>query len=202
MFIKVIMAIGLLGVTPIQATEFRGSVSLQLVDTMEHPQHVRLVHPLSFIDSTGETWTTQANRVIPLNLLTDELRLTRPLPNPFEYLKAIILYNGQAENALTNWRDMQAIVYEALIEEGLQEHWAKMIYAAVRAEGWRWEPVESSCFRSCHANSPYLRWRPLPDYAQLLDTIDWILIDFPSLPEINDRVDSLIIKTGPHIFGQ
>jgi hypothetical protein len=84
----------------------------------------------------------------------------------------------------------------------MQEHWAKMIYATVRAEGWRWEPLDSSCFLSCHANAPSLQWRPLPDYEQLLLTIDWRLIEFPILPEINERVDALITKTGPHNFGQ
>ena len=185
-----------------QAAGFNGAASIELLNTMAHPQHIKLIQPLYFTDFEGNTWISEAERVIPLNLLTDEIRLNRPLPNPFEYLKTLIFYHGQVENAHANWREIQPIVYEALIAEGLQEHWAKMIYAVVRAEGWRWEPVESSCFLSCHANSPTLRWRPLPDYEQLLKTIDWILIEFPSLPEINARVDALIIKTGPHIFGQ
>ncbi|MDC1311284.1 hypothetical protein N8Z26_02380 [Burkholderiales bacterium] len=187
---------------PAQAAGFNGTATIELLDTLSHTQHVKLIRPLEFTDTEGNTWTAEANRVISLNLLTDEIRLNRPLPNPFDYLKTIILYNGQVEHSRANWRDIQSVVYEALIADGLQEHWAKMIYASVRAEGWRWEPVESSCFRSCHANSPTLRWRPVPDYEQLLKTIDWILVEIPGLPEINDRVDALIIKTGPHIFGQ
>jgi hypothetical protein len=202
MFIRLIIFIYILTSSSSQAAEFEGEAAIQLLDTMQHAQHIKLIQPLHFIDSLGNRWTAEANRVIPLTLLTDEIRLTRPLPNPFEYLKTIIFYHAQVEEARSDWRDIQSVIYEALVAEGIQEHWAKMIYAAVRAEGWRWEPLDSSCFLSCHANSPSLQWRPLPDYEQLLLTIDWILIEFPSLPEINERVDALITKTGPHIFGQ
>tara|TARA_B110000305_G_scaffold29285_3_gene27567 strand:- start:2956 stop:3084 length:129 start_codon:yes stop_codon:yes gene_type:complete len=42
----------------------------------------------------------------------------------------------------------------------------------------------------------------MPDYEQLNETIDWILFDFPTLDQIDIRVDALILKTGPHIFAQ
>ena len=202
MFIRFIIVIFLLGSAHGQSAEFHGTAAVQFLETMQHSQHIKLLQPLHFTDSGGDTWTTEANQVIPLNLLTDEIRLTRPLPSPFEYLKTMILYHGQVENGRSDWRRTQTIIYEALIAEGMQEHWAKMIYAAVRAEDWRWEPLGSSCFAMCHASSNSLRWRPLPEYEQLRHTLDWILIEFPSLPEIDERVDALITYTGPHIFGQ
>jgi len=140
--------------------------------------------------------------LIPLHLLSDEIRQVRPLPSEFDYLKTMLIYHSQSVQATAPWRDARDIVYDALLDEGLQEHLAKMIYAVVRAEGWRWEPLGSGCYKSCHSNAPLLRWRAMPDYEQLNETIDWILFDFPTLDQIDIRVDALILKTGPHIFAQ
>ena len=186
----------------VHAGKFRGTPVIEQIDTLEHSQHVKLIRAFDYVDNQGGVWTTEANSLIPLHLLSDEIRQVRPLPSEFDYLKTMLIYHSQSVQAMAPWRDVRDIVYDALLDEGLQEHLAKMIYAVVRAEGWRWEPLGSSCYKSCHSNAPLLRWRAMPDYEQLNETIDWILFDFPTLDQIDIRVDALILKTGPHIFAQ
>ncbi|MDA1331805.1 MAG: hypothetical protein O3A65_04875 [Proteobacteria bacterium] len=189
-------------IDPVNAGKFRGAPVIEQIDTLEHSQYVKLIRGIDYVDNQGDIWTTEENLLIPLDLLSDEIRQIRPLPREFDYLKTTLIYHSQSVQATKPWRAVQSIVYEALIDEGLQEHIAKMIYAIVRAEGWRWEPLGSTCYKSCHSAAPLLRWRAMPNYAQLNATLDWILLDFPTIDQINKRVDALILKTGPHIFAQ
>ena len=202
LFLIIIIAFCAIDETLVYAGEFHGNPLIEQLDTIKYSQHVKLIREFTYVDNSGEIWTSGTNRPIPIHLLSDEIRQLRPLPSEFDYLKTTLIYQSQSVQATEPWRRVRNIVFEALLDEGLQEHIAKMIYAAVRAEGWRWEPIGSSCYSSCHSNTSVLRWRAIPDYGQLHVTLDWILKDFPTTNQIDNRIDALILKTGPHIFGQ
>jgi hypothetical protein len=51
-------------------------------------------------------------------------------------------------------------LYDASVVEGVSEGQARALYAVVYAGGWRWEPKESSCYRSCHVAATSLTWKP------------------------------------------
>ena len=51
MFIRLIIFIYYLTSSSSQAAGFEGEAAIQLLDTMQHAQHIKLIQPLHFIDS-------------------------------------------------------------------------------------------------------------------------------------------------------
>lgn len=184
------------------ANHFSGQVHLITNDEIEHSQQIKLTSPLYFVDKNNKRWSAHTDQYLPKHLISDEVRYLLPLPSDFDYIKTASVYLSQSIVAENGWAETFEILYPALIAEGMQEHLAKMIFAVVYAEGWRWEKLGSRCYAMCHAGTKVLRWRPIPDYEGLEKTIQWVLRDIPSLKAIKDRVSAEIDKPGPHIFGQ
>jgi len=184
------------------ADRFIGQVHLITNDDIEHSQQITLTSPLYFVDKNDKRWSAQTGLYLPKHLISDEVRYLLPLPSDFDYIKTASVYLSQSMVAENGWAETFEILYPALIAEGMHEHLAKMIFAIVYADGWRWEKLGSRCYAMCHAGTNILRWRPIPDYTKLKKTINWVLHDIPSLAEIKDRVSAEIGQPGPHIFGQ
>ena len=184
------------------ADQFIGQANFVTSDDIEYSQQIKLATPLYFVDKNDKRWIARADQYLPKHLISDEVRYMVPLPSDFDYIKTASVYLSQSIVAENEWAETIEILYPALIAEGMHEHLAKMVFAVVYAEGWRWEKLGSRCYAMCHAGTKVLRWRPIPDYTKLKETIHWVLRDIPSLAAIKDRVSAEIGQPGPHIFGE
>ena len=181
---------------------FSPSVLIEIVDDIKHSQQIKLKNSLEYVAPDGKRWSVKVDEIVPRYLISDEIRLTRPLPSDLDYVKSALLYLSQSNIGSETWSDTLQILYSALLTEGLQANVAKMLVGIVYVEGWRWERSDSRCYASCHAGSKILRWRPIPDYSKVNVVLDWILHEFPDFDEIKTKLEPLILKKGPHIFAQ
>ncbi len=202
LFILILFLVGSINSQQVLANQFVGQANFVTNDDFEHSQQIKLASPLYFVDKNDKRWTARADQYLPKHLISDEVRYMVPLPSDFDYIKTASVYLSQSIVAENEWTETIEILYPALITEGMHEHLAKMIFAVVYAEGWRWEKLGSRCYSMCHAGTKVLRWRPIPDYEALKKTIQWVLHDIPSLAAIKERVSAEIDKPGPHIFGE
>jgi hypothetical protein len=130
------------------------------------------------------------------------LRSTPELPPETQYRKASVVHDYYSRAMQESWREVRRMLYGASLYEGLAPGEAKLLYATVYAGGWRWEPRGSSCYRSCHAAAGLLAWQPQWTQAEFQPIVDWLRGADPSLEEIEQRVDALAPRPGPHLFTQ
>jgi len=202
LFILILFLVEAVDPQQVLANQFVGQAHIVTNDDIDRSQQIKLTSELYFVDKNEKRWIAHTDQYFPKHLISDEVRYLLPLPSDFDYIKTASVYLSQSIVAENDWPETFEILYPALIAEGVQEHMAKMIFAIVYAEGWRWEKLGTRCYASCHASAKVLRWRPIPDYTKLKQTIQWVLRDVPSLAAIKDRVSAEIDKPGPHIFGQ
>jgi hypothetical protein len=119
-----------------------------------------------------------------------------------EYRKASVVHDAFSRRKVEPWKEVDRMFYAAILTEGLSTREAKLLYMAVYAGGWRWEPRESSCYKSCHAGAALLSWQPDVTLSELAPVADWLQQTDPSLEEIEKRVDTAVKRPGPHVFAQ
>lgn len=189
---------------PLQAAEagFSGRVVLELVEEIGHDHMLRLLEDFAFRDERGREWRAPSGALLQgWTLPAEMLRLSR-LPLESEFRKSAVLHDHFSQAKAGRWQDVHRMLYSASQTEGLAPTAAKMLYLAVYASGWRWEPRGSSCYGSCHAAAAMLAWRPDATAAELAPLADWVQRSDPSLEQIDRRVDAALERPGPHLFTQ
>jgi hypothetical protein len=187
---------------PAGQPEFGGRVVLEVLDDIELDHKLRLLEDFSFRDATGRVWLAPRGGVIDGTSLPRALRLLPGIPPETEFRKASVLHDYHSRARLESWKEVRRMLHSASLHEGLGPTEAKLLYAAVYAGGWRWEPRTSSCYRSCHAASTMLAWQPDITLDELRPVLDWLRESNPDLDEIEQRVDAAIPRPGPHLFVQ
>ena len=181
---------------------FSGKLALELIDEIDHNHRFRLLQDFGFIDSQGRHWVAPAGSIVDDEAVPRELRRLDGLPYLAEYRKAAIIHRHFSSIRSASWAQVQRMLFEASLAEGMSGPEARALYATVRAGGWRWEPAGSSCFRSCHASAASLAWKPTVTPAEIQPALDWAAGSDGSLDEIDARVDDAIARPGPHLFAQ
>ena len=187
---------------PAGPAEFSGRVVLEVLDDIELDHKLRLLEDFAFRDKNGRVWTAPRGGVIDGTSLPRALRLLPGLPPETEFRKASVLHDYHSRARVETWREVRRMLHSASLHEGLGPTEAKLLYAAVYAAGWRWEPRTSTCYRSCHAASTMLAWQPDVTQDELRPVLDWLRETDPSLDEIEQRVDAVTPRPGPHLFVQ
>ena len=182
--------------------QFSGRVVLEVLDEIEVDHKLRLLEAFSFRDENGGLWLAPAGAVIDGTSLPRTLRSLPGLPPEAEFRKASVVHDYYSRARQDSWREVRRMLYKASLHEGLAPAEAKLLYAAVYAGGWRWEPRTSSCYRSCHAAATMLAWQPDVTEAEFQPVADWLRGTDPSLEEIEQRVDAATPRPGPHLFVQ
>jgi hypothetical protein len=182
--------------------QFTGTVVLEVLDDVELDHKLRLLEDFSFRDEQGRVWLAPRGGVIDGTSLPRALRLLPGLPPETEFRKASVIHDHHSRARLESWREVRRMLYSASLHEGLGPTEAKLLYAAVYAGGWRWEPRTSTCYRSCHAASTMLAWQPDVTQSELQPVLDWLHDTDPTLDEIEQRVDAVTPRPGPHLFVQ
>jgi hypothetical protein len=182
--------------------QFDGRVVLELLDEVDLDHKLRLQDAFAFRDEHGRMWPVPKGAVIDGTSVPRALRSLPGLPPETEFRKASTVHDYYSRTRQEGWREVRRMLYSASLHEGLAPGEAKLLYAAVYAGGWRWEPRTSSCYRSCHAAATMLAWRPDVTAAELQPVIEWLRESDPDLEEIERRVDAATPRPGPHLFVQ
>jgi hypothetical protein len=182
--------------------QFGGRVVLEVLDEVELDHKLRLLEDFTFRDERGNLWLAPRDGVIDGTSLPRTLRSLPGLPPEMEFRKASVVHDYYSRTRQGTWREVRRMLYSASLHEGLGPAEAKLLYATVYAGGWRWEPRTSSCYRSCHAAATMLAWQPDVTQAELRPVVDWLRRTDPSLEEIEQRVDAVTPRPGPHLFVQ
>jgi hypothetical protein len=175
---------------------------LEVLDDIELDHKLRLLEEFSFRDENGRLWLAPAGAVIDGTSLPRMLRPAPELPPETQFRKASVVHDYYSRARQETWREVRRMLYSASLHEGLSPAEAKLLYATVYAGGWRWEPRTSSCYRSCHAAATMLAWQPDLTEAEFQPVADWLRGTDPSLEEIEQRVDAVTPRPGPHLFVQ
>ena len=188
---------------PLAAAEegrFIGRVVVELLDSIEFDHKLRLVEDFGFHDPDGKVWLARKDGILEGCSMPPEVRALLPLEGGLR--KAFVVHDYFCREKTDPWRQTHRMLYHANLAEHVTRPEAKVVHMAMHAVGWRWETRQSSCFRTCHQGARVLAWKPVSEPVDIKPLIDWIWQQDPSLEEIEARVDGLIRKPGPHLFGQ
>jgi len=181
---------------------FSGKAVIELLGGMELDHKLKLLDDFRFVDRNGKVWLAPGGAIVDGTSIPRELRDLTGLPYVAEYRKASLIHDYYCQAKTEHWREVHRMFYDAAVTEGVSEPDAKVLYAAVYAGGWRWEPRGTSCFRSCHAAAESLGWKPVVTEAMIQPIVEWTRQTNPPLDEIERRVDAVTKKPGPHLFAQ
>lgn len=182
--------------------QFSGTVVLEVLEDLGVDHKLKLLHDVSFRDTQGRVWRAPQGAVLDGWSIPRELRAMPGLPLENEYLKSAVVHDYHSRAKTAPWRDVHRMLYSAALAEGIPPAEANVLYMTVYASGWRWEPKPSSCYGSCHAAAALLTWRPDVKAAEIAPIADWLQQSFPTLDEIEQRVDARLKRPGPHLFAQ
>ena len=181
---------------------FSGKVVLELLDEVQFVHKLRLLEDFAFTDASGKVWLARKGGILDGESVPRELYASGDLPYLAEYRKSAVLHDYFCRARTEPWRQVHRALYDASVVEGVSEGQARALYAVVYAGGWRWEPKESSCYRSCHVAATSLTWKPAATPEEIQPVLQWIAQTAPTLDAIDARLDAAIKKPGPHVFAQ
>jgi hypothetical protein len=182
--------------------QFIGKVVVEWVDDDPFIQKMRLVDEFRFVDSHGKAWIVPRDAVLDGRSLPLRFRETIGLPFQGQYRKSSVVYDYYCQVKSEPWRPVHRMFYDAAVGEGVEQTDAKIMYMTLYGAGLRWEMAGSSCYRGCHAAVVSLTWKPAVEDLDFTPIIEWIRQAQPDLPQIDERLDAMIKKPGPHIFVQ
>jgi hypothetical protein len=181
---------------------YSGRVVIELLDEIEFAHYFRLLEDFTFVDARGKPWVARKGGIADDEAVPRNLSALYGLPYVGEYRKAALLHGYFCRTMTEPWQQVHRVLFDASVVEGLTETQAKLLYAVVYAGSWRWEMQGSSCYRSCHASSASLVWKPAATAAEIEPVLQWISHDAPDLDAIDRRVDQVVKRPGPHLFAQ
>jgi hypothetical protein len=202
LILAVVAAASCIAALPAGAGGYTGRVVVELLDEIEYLHKFRLLEDFSFLDSHGKIWVARKGGIVDDESVPRELQILSGLPYVAEYRKAAVIHDYFCRTRSEPWKQVHRTLFDASVAEGVAEAQAKALYAVVYAGGWRWETRESGCYRSCHAASESLAWRPAATATEIEPILQWIRQDAPDLDDIDRRVDAVVRKPGPHLFAQ
>jgi hypothetical protein len=180
--------------------EFSGKVVVELLDGVESDHQLKLTEDFAFRDPAGKEWRARRDGVLDGRSMPPEVRPYLPFTDPLR--KAVVIHDYYTRAKTEPWLDTHRMFYSANVAEGLNRLQAKVLHMALHAGGWRWEVPTSTCFRTCHTSANVLAWKPVTREEEVKKLAEWIWQADPPLADIERRVDAVIAKPGPHIFGQ
>jgi Protein of unknown function (DUF1353) len=182
--------------------KFTGKVVVEWLDQAAAQPRMKLVEDFAFEDAAGKTWLTPKGHVIDGASIPPAFQSLIGAPFAGSYRKATVVHDYYCRAKAEPWKNVHRMFYDASLSSGVVEAEAKVMYMAVYAQGPRWESKGSRCYYSCHASAASLTWKPVVSEAELRPIVDWIQEADPVLEEIEQRVDAVTKKPGPHLFAQ
>lgn len=107
--------------------------------------HMTVVEAISYEDGLGHELD------VPANFETDGASIPRALwsivGSPFSggnYVEAAVIHDEGCVSHKYDWQTTHMMFYRAMIDSGVSEHYAKVLYYGVRLGGPRWQPPRSA----------------------------------------------------------
>jgi hypothetical protein len=104
--------------------------------------HMKVLEPISYSDNAGHELD------VPANFETDGASIPRLLwtivGSPFSggnYVEAAVIHDEGCASHKYDWQITHFMFYEAMIDSGVDEHYAKLLYYGVRLGGPRWSQL-------------------------------------------------------------
>jgi hypothetical protein len=101
--------------------------------------HMRVVEPISYDDGLHDEWN------VPAGFESDGASIPRALwsilGSPFSggnYVEAAVVHDEGCVSHQYSWQTTHRMFYRAMIDSGVSEHQAKVLYLGVRLGGPRW----------------------------------------------------------------
>jgi Protein of unknown function (DUF1353) len=182
--------------------KFSGKVVVEWLDQDGAQPKMKLLDDFVFEDATGKTWLTPKGYVIDGASIPPAFQSLIGPPFAGGYRKAAVVHDYYCRAKAEPWKSVHRMFYDASLAGGVVEAEAKVMFMAVYAQGPRWESKGSRCYYSCHASAAQLAWKPVVSEMDLRPIVDWIQEADPGLDEIEQRVDAVTKKPGPHLFAQ
>lgn len=181
---------------------FEGKVVVEWLDDDPFQPTMRLVQDFSFRQAAGKVWQVPGGEVLKGKGMPPLFRDRIGTPFESTFRKSAVVYDYATQSMKEPWREAQTMFYEAAIAEGVMPAEAKAMYLVLQAQGSRWEVPGSRCYGSCHGKTEKLIWRPMADDARLVDLLNWVRANDPSLEDVERRSKAAILDPGPHVFPQ
>lgn len=100
-----------------------------------------LKHPLKFVDRDMRVWHADVGDVTDGATIPDWAQSIIGGPWDVSYLKAAVMHDHYCGHHEFSWRETHLMFYNALVDLGMSEFKAKVMYYAVYAGGPRWIDV-------------------------------------------------------------
>lgn len=186
----------------LSGSKFVGTGQIEKLKDDPFITHFRLIDELRFEEANGEVWVTPSNAI--LDGRSVPLLFNKLIGNPFDrkFRKTAITYDFAVKSKFHPWRRAQRMFYDGAVTEGVDPVKAKVMYTLLSASGSRWaQHSPDGCFNRCHIRFKELEWRPTVNEQRLISLLDWVRKANPSLDEIDQQANKVIVDQGPHIMG-
>lgn len=127
--------------------------------------NMKVLQPISYDDSAGHMIS------VPAEFETDGASIPRALwsivGSPFSggnYVQAAVIHDEGCVSRQYPWEITHMMFYTAMLDSGVSEHQAKLLYFGVRVGGPRWKKVKVPLPHGVHGSKcagygAYRRWR-------------------------------------------
>ena len=148
-----------------------------------------LKNKLRFIDQTGLVWEAMAG------LVTDGASIPnffQPFAGqPFEesFIKAAVIHDHYCNRRVRTWRQTHRVFYDALIDQGVPQAKAKLMYFAVYLGGPKWVELipGNDCGKGCTNSLTTNAGKPVINFREA----DYALFDMPkALKELAQELET------------
>lgn len=179
------------GALPVRAQgpggKFIGDVVVKWLKQDGPDRDVELVEQFEYIDSAGKRWTAEKGaRVNGASIPQALWQFGSPFTG--DYRMASVIHDVYCNKMSESWQATHRVFYEAMLDGGMSERNAKVMYAGVYWGGPRWDvrKVRHADGTTSVVTLPLTVDEPTPDDIKSLE--QWIDSTAPSLVEIEAEI--------------
>lgn len=169
--------------------EFIGRVVVEWLTEDGDDRTMRLVEEFAYQDPSGKLWKVPAGAKINGASIPERLYSVMGPPFVGDYRRASVVHDHHCVERTESWQSVHRMFYDASRAGGVPVVKAKVMYAAVRGWGPRWEQRTTGGPTVTTISIPRPEARP----SALLDLATWVTSDDPSLDEIDRRVAAMLL---------
>jgi hypothetical protein len=175
---------------PLPEDRFIGRVVVEWLSEEGEDRTMRVVEWFAYEDPSGKLWEVPAGAEVDGASIPEALYSVVGPPFVGDYRRASVVHDYHCERRIVGWEAVHRMFYDAARTGGVPAVKAKMMYAAVRGWGPRWQRPSGVSGVGPIRGFPVPR--PAPQSSELNDLEDWITNADPSLDDIDRQVAELL----------